>query len=71
MRKWFAKLMCRWGIHRPMKEICYSFTDVVNGVHVFECRCSCGREWLAQPGALSFRVEKRASKRKRGVPDDD
>ena len=33
-----------------MKEICYVFTDVVNGGPVYECRCHCGREYMAQRG---------------------
>lgn len=56
MLKWLAKLLCRWGIHRPMKEICYVFTDVVNGGGVYEYRCACGREWMGQRGD-GFRSE--------------
>lgn len=39
-----------------MKEICYVFTDVVNGGPVYEYRCACGRQYMGQRHD-SFRSE--------------
>lgn len=39
-----------------MQEMHYMFTDVVNGGRVYEYRCACGRQYMAQRGD-SFRSE--------------
>ena len=66
-RNRIARFLCRIGVHRPMKEICYSFTDVVVKKGVYEWRCSCGREYLAKRSDILWRIETLTSLRKRGI----
>ena len=51
------KLFYRLTGGRPMKKVCYAFTDVGNNraVHYYVDRL--GRSWLAQGAWASFRVK--------------
>lgn len=39
-------ILCRIGIHRPLKIGASAFTDLVSGKMVRYATCSCGKEWL-------------------------
>ena len=39
-------LLCRIGIHRPLKIKSSNFTDTVSGKTVFNAECSCKKKWL-------------------------
>lgn len=39
-------ILCRIGIHRPLKIGSYLFTDHVSGDTVREAVCSCGKNWM-------------------------
>lgn len=52
------KLLCRIGIHKPIKGFTFSFTDVISGKPVYRGRCACGRQWLTElpPSVSGFKV---------------
>lgn len=49
------KILCKIGIHRPMKLEQCLFIDCVTGDEVFLYRCSCGQAYMANMFSL-FRV---------------
>jgi len=53
-------LLCKIGIHRPLRIKSSSFTDAVSGATVFNAECSCKKQWLTDGvfGWFGFRVPK-------------
>ena len=39
-------ILCKIGIHRPLKNHTYDFTDKVSRMTVYEAECSCGIKWM-------------------------
>ena len=53
-------ILCRIGLHWPMRGHSYAFTDVVEGCGVYDAVCPCGREWLVNATAFpTFKVERK------------
>jgi hypothetical protein len=54
------KLLCKIGLHWPLKIKSCSFIDKVSGKEVFNAECSCGKQWLTDGifGLFGFRVKK-------------
>lgn len=40
------KILCKLGIHRPLKKIQCLFIDKVSGKEVWLCTCPCGKKWM-------------------------
>jgi len=53
-------LLCKLGIHRPLKIKDCNFVDIVSGKEVFNASCSCGKTWLTDSvfGWFGFKVER-------------
>lgn len=43
-------ILCKIGIHRPLKILNSLFTDTVTGKTVRTSKCSCGKEWMTDGG---------------------
>jgi len=39
-------ILCRLGIHRPLKDHRHNFIDVVSGKTVYNAECPCGLTWM-------------------------
>ena len=66
-------LWCKLGWHRPLTNHKYLFTDVVSGLPVYSCLCSCGKEWMCDSlkpfGGFKVKLEK--SNEKSYQPEDE
>lgn len=53
-------ILCKIGLHRPLKDHHYNFTDRVSGQAVFNAVCPCGQQWMVDSpfGWLGFKIEK-------------
>jgi hypothetical protein len=40
------QILCRLGIHRPLKLIKFKYVDPSTGELVFISKCPCGQHWL-------------------------
>lgn len=51
-------VLCRLGVHRPLFQHEYTFTDVVSNRKVYKAVCPCGAHWLvdSRRGWLGFTV---------------
>lgn len=51
-------LLCKIGIHRPLKIGSINFVDIINNKAVRNAKCSCGKEWLTDSisGWWGFRI---------------
>ena len=56
MVKMFKKILCKIGIHRPMKWRQSCFMDNIAGKMVHEFECNCGIYWLGYYDSF-FRVK--------------
>jgi len=56
-----SKILCKIGLHRPLKDHQYNFTDIVSGKEVFIARCPCKKVWMVDSlfGFEGFKVEKK------------
>jgi hypothetical protein len=52
------KLLCKIGIHRPLKRQQSMFRDIVSGKIVFLSKCPCGKEWMTDSfyGFLGLKI---------------
>ena len=55
------KLLCKLGIHRPLKILNCDFIDRVSGKEVFNATCPCGKKWLTDSvfGWFGFKTKRR------------
>ena len=44
-------MLCRIGIHRPLKAFAYEFWDKVANKEIYQAWCPCGRRYLTDGGA--------------------
>lgn len=53
-------LLCRLGVHRPLRGHRHDFVDIVDGKTVYVAQCPCGQAWLVDSpfGFLGFKVRK-------------
>lgn len=58
------KVLCKIGLHRPLKIRSCLFIDVVSGKEVFESYCPCGKRWLTDStfGWLGHKIQLDKSK---------
>lgn len=52
-------LLCRLGVHRPLRGHSFLFHDIVSGKRVFAARCPCEIRWLTDSlfGFFGFRIK--------------
>lgn len=57
--------LCRFGIHRPLRNHVAYFTDKVSGKIVYSATCSCGKVWMTDSpfGFWGFRIKKKGGER--------
>lgn len=48
------------GIHRPLINHSFNFTDIVSGKSVYNVECPCGKKWMVDSMSKFFghKVEK-------------
>lgn len=53
-------LLCKLGIHRPLKVGYGLFTDIVTGNTVREATCPCGKKWMTDSvfGWFGFKTKR-------------
>lgn len=51
-------ILCKLGIHRPLKNHRYAFTDKVTDLSVYHAECDCGKKWFVDSplGYFGFKV---------------
>lgn len=56
-----SKLLFRLGIHRPLFNHWYNFTDKVSGKSVYNAECFCGKKCMVDNcfGFFGFKVERK------------
>jgi hypothetical protein len=54
-------ILCKLGIHRPLKIGELRFVDIVSGKDVRYATCPCGKKWLTDSvfGWLGTKIEKK------------
>lgn len=40
------KLLCKLGIHRPLRQHAYYFKDIVSRKQIYTATCSCNKKWM-------------------------
>ena len=60
-KKYKIPLLCRIGLHRPLKQHHHNFIDKVSGKTVYTAKCPCGIEWMTDSifGWFGFKVKRR------------
>lgn len=61
-------ILCRIGLHRPLRRHRHNFIDRVSGQTVYDAKCSCGKEFMVDSpfGWFGFKVEKGNAQPQRG-----
>ncbi len=54
------KMLCKIGIHRPLRNYAFGFTDRITLKSVYYAECPCGRQWMVDSRFRfgGFKVEK-------------
>ena len=65
-------MLCKIGVHRPLRNYSYNFTDQVSGLPVYDAECPCGKKWMTDGHMWwGFKVEKQShNKRIQPTPND-